>query len=696
MQKMLKMFTFVLLLGGLSTAASASASDRPVLGAQVWIEPGQSPAQIDAWFHQLATAHMPVARLFLMWPYVQTAPQKWDFTLYDAAFQAAAKYQVKIVATLTPNAPPPFLGGDGNQGNGVAISEAQREAAAEYIAKVVEHYRASPALDTWLLVNEPGQQPEDGPLVETEYRVWLAGQYNSVDALNASWNTAYKTFAEIEGQPVRHFWDRNSEIDWSTFWEGYQTEKLKWLADQVRKVDPDHPLHLNPAGLVDNLATVADDLPAWRDFLDSLGCSIHPAWHFGLLKRDQYALGVSYVNDLVRGSIEPKPHWVTELQGGSNIYSAPRPLEPTSADIAQWVWTSVGAGADRVIFWLLNARTQGAEAGEWSLLDFSQHPSARLRTASDIAKKIEEQGAFFSNAKNVESPVTLILSLQTMTFEDSYADSQYPGRSRDAHILEALGIYQALSQLGAPPNVKHFDDYDWKASTQRVRTAILPDVRVLTPEQIHELEIFVDHGNRLLITGLTGFYDPHAVAWPFKGFPLSRLTGATLKEMHFVGDGSSISLLHQSAALPVHLWIGSVDNGSAEVIGQANGESIATKRQKAQGGEVIWVPSPIGLGAWLGDTQPLVQFLQNILTPSRATEPFIFLTSQPGCLLRILHNGASYASVVTNGGDASTTCTVRHPEGLRAVPLWGRSPTESGAAAVFTLEPRGTSVDLWR
>jgi hypothetical protein len=35
------------------------------LGAQIWIEPGQTPAEIDGWFRLLAEAKTPFARLFL-------------------------------------------------------------------------------------------------------------------------------------------------------------------------------------------------------------------------------------------------------------------------------------------------------------------------------------------------------------------------------------------------------------------------------------------------------------------------------------------------------------------------------------------------------------------------------------------------------------------------------------------------------
>lgn len=62
---------------------------------------------------------MPVARLFLMWAYMEPDPGKWDFSLYDAAFRSAEKHHVRIVATLTPNDPPTHMGGDGNQGVGI-------------------------------------------------------------------------------------------------------------------------------------------------------------------------------------------------------------------------------------------------------------------------------------------------------------------------------------------------------------------------------------------------------------------------------------------------------------------------------------------------------------------------------------------------------------------------------------------------
>lgn len=674
----------------------AYAADRPLLGAEIWIEPGQTPSQIDAWFRDLADSHMPVARLFLMWPYIESAPNEWNFTLYDTAFRAAEKYHIRIVATLTPSGLPPFLGGDGSQGGGVLPTTNDQQLGAAYIAKVVEHYRSSSALDTWLLVNEPGQRPVANPAAITAFRKWLAKQYSSVDQMNAAWGTTYKEFNTTQPPVSRQLFNRNQELDWRAFWEDYQTVQLRWLADQVRKSDSNHPLHLNPAGLLGNLADVSDDLPSWRPFLDTMGCSIHPAWHFRLLSRDQYALGVSYLNDLVRGSIEPKPYWVTELQGGNNIYSGHKPMNPTPQDIAQWVWTSIGAGADRIIFWLLNSRAEGLEAGEWSLLNFQELPSERLRTAAAIANLVKQHENFFSRARPYHSPVTILLSLDTMNFEEVFDADDDPARSRDAHILSALGFYEALSHLGPPPDIKYFDDYDWNKETKQPRVAILPDTRVLTEAQIHSLRSFVEHGNTLLITGLTGFYGPHATAWPLMGFPLAEITGGQLKEVYLRGKTPLVSLTTPpDTVLPSHFWISSIDSSSTTAIGHQNGEVIATERDIPGGGRVIWIPSPIGLGAWLTDPEPLTRYLQASLN-GVLSAPFTLAQPQDSCLLRVLENQGTYLTVLTNGAETAKKCEIKVPPGLHATTLWGTIPQRSATESTYTLEPQETFVQLWQ
>jgi beta-galactosidase len=661
-------------------------AEVPLLGAQVWIEPGQTPAEIDGWFAQLESSHMPVARLFLMWAYLQPARDQWDFSLYDEAFHMAETHHVRIVATLTPSGPPIFLGGDGTQGAGVAQSAERKTASDDYIRRVVERYRSSPALDSWILLNEPGEAPAASPLAIDAFRHWLPRRYTAIDALNRAWGANFAGFANVEPPSSQNHWNQNGPIDWMAFWRDFQTAQLSEIAATVRAADPRHGIHLNPHALVSNLAALSDNLPSWRGFLDTLGCSIHPAWHFGLLKEERFALGVSYINDLIAGSIEPKPHWVTELQGGNNISSSTRPMNPSRADIAQWVWTSIGSGARRVIFWLLNARREGVEAAEWSLLTFQQKTSVRLETASQIAQVIGHHAGFFDRAQPERPPVTLILSLETMTYEAAFARPDFPGRDRNAQLLETLGIYEALSRVGPPPAIKHFEDYPWESSEPRGRIAILPDVRVLTEPQIARLKKFAAAGNTLVITGLTGFYDPHGKAWPLAGFPLSDVTGAALQEVSFIGNLFPLHVADPPAELPAHLWLGTI----------AGSDALATDRPLPGGGRVIWIPSPIGLGAWLQDSAPMAAYLRAALSKTYSALPFRFKDAQHSCILRVLRTADSYATVLTNGAGTPATCTIEHSPQLRPELLWGEPAKTQRGETEFRLAPKATTVLLWK
>jgi beta-galactosidase len=684
---------FVILTFCTATGTHAQAPD---LGAQVWIEPGQTATQIDGWFATLEAAHMRLARLFVMWPYVQPNRTTWDFTLYDAAFQAAGSHHVRIIATLTPSGLPVFLGGDGTQGQGIAKSKIQELAAEEYMRRVVRRYRSSRALDSWILLNEPGQAPMDTPSAEDAFRRWSEERYGSLAAINRGWGTGFASLSAVSSDASGNAWNPKRQIDWLSFWRDFQSQTLQTMATVVRREDPQHGVHLNPHALLSNLAGLSDDLPQWRGFLDTLGCSIHPAWHFGLLKEDQFALGVSYINDLVDGSISPKPHWVTELQGGNNIASGLKPLNPTPEQIAQWTWTSIGAGAQRVIYWLLNARSEGTEAAEWSMLDFHQQPSERLRTAAAIAETTEKNADAFRHTEVARPDVTLIVSLETMAYELTTAKSDYPGRDRNAQLLETLGIYAALARLGPPPAIKHFDDYQWEERSPKARTAILPDIRSLTELQIARLVRFAEHGNVVLITGLTGFYDAQGKAWPLAGFPLASLTGGRLKEVKFVGQFFNQNLAGADSALPVHLWSSSIEVDHGKILGMRDGEVSAMESRVKGGGKVIWVPSLIGLGAWLDNERPLADFLNTVLQPAYDGFPFRFRDTEHSCLLRVLRDDrGKYLTVVTNGATSPTNCTLHTVGDEIPKILWGDAPVIHGAEARFSLKPTGTSVLLW-
>lgn len=171
----------VVLILSMNLHVKAQTQRLQQLGAEIYLEPGQTPQQVDHWVKELSDNKMPIARVFMMWNYLEPKPGEWDFTLYDALFRAAEKYGVKITATLVPNSPPFFWGKDFFYITHIMRmypKKEYRERSKSYIKKVVERYKNSPALDSWWLYNEPSGIPHVEKFAVDEFKKWLKVKYN--------------------------------------------------------------------------------------------------------------------------------------------------------------------------------------------------------------------------------------------------------------------------------------------------------------------------------------------------------------------------------------------------------------------------------------------------------------------------------------------------------------------------------------
>ena len=82
------------------------AAARPRLGAQLWVDQDDDPARVKCLVSRAAEAGLGLLRVFLMWPWIEPEPGRWEFGVYDAAFDAAAEHGIGIKATLTANSGP--------------------------------------------------------------------------------------------------------------------------------------------------------------------------------------------------------------------------------------------------------------------------------------------------------------------------------------------------------------------------------------------------------------------------------------------------------------------------------------------------------------------------------------------------------------------------------------------------------------
>ncbi|MEA3479418.1 MAG: beta-galactosidase trimerization domain-containing protein, partial [Bacteroidota bacterium] len=426
----------------------------------------------------------------------------------------------------------------------------------------------------------------------------------------------------------------------------------------------------------------------------------HAAWHLRYFERQQYTMAIAANCDIISSAAEPKPFWVTELQGGTNIFSGFDPLCPSEDDIAQWLWTCIGSGAERVVFWTLNARASVAEAGEWAMVTFQNEATDRLTMSGNVAKVLLEENDFFEKAKTVKSDVNLIYSPESMIIfsEKTMAsgfDEDVPGRGKGAHIKSLLSYYETLLELGISSSVKQMDHFDWELKTDKPRIAILANMLSIPSEFEDKLYTFVENGNKLIVTGLSGFYDENMHNVYMSSDPYRELFGATLKEYKFVGDSFDIQLTDPQIELPSHLVKGLIKTDKAKVIGTFNDDIIAVRNQYGKG-EVVWIPSLIGLGSWQKNNVSFAGFIKEETREVTQQLPFTLSGHSKHVLLKTMESDGNYLTVLINMKDENISVGLEKNVNKKARLIFGGKLIDDANDSSILLAPQETVVILWQ
>ena len=664
-------FLFFFFFGIVSLKAQKNMSDKPVFGAQIFIEPGQTPEDIDTWFRMLKENGMKTTRIRMFESYVHKADGTWDFSLFDMAFKAADKYDIHVYATLFPYTEKTDIGGFK-----FPRDEAHLQSIALFIEKLVSHFSVYKSMYGWVLINEPGVS---GTIPWTEFTKARYAEWLKMNPQSEFVKNGYPILVELT--------DQRFLLDYNTWY-------LNWIADEIKKHDTQHVIHVNNHAMFQNCAEY--NFPEWRKFLTTLGGSAHASWHFGYFNRSQYAMAMSANSEIVRSGAGELPWIMTELQGGNNTFSGMAPFCPTKNEIAQWMWVTLGTEAKGGIFWSLNPRSSGIEAGEWAMLDFQDRPSDRLQAAAEVIQVIDSKSELFANAREVDSGINLLYIRQSLWAESKMAmpsAQNYEARLAGGVMKSVLGYFETLSEMGINCNMKEFGEFDFSKENYAGIVIILAHQISIPSEYASKLETFVSKGGKLIVDGMTAFFDDNLHNTMKTGFPFANLLGGNISEFKAIDNLFDVKL--DKLSLPAHLWRGFISNKSAKVISTIGDEPIATRNQFGQG-ETLWIPSLLGLGARLGGTEKLAQFLALELKANFSKAPFVFASQQKGLLMKTLQSGRSFVTVVVNKSkDAQPIdLTIQNKSAKPSVLFADKNGTVSSAKILIS--PEETMVIEWK
>jgi len=556
-------------------AQTIKASDYPLLGAQVFIEPGQTEQETEQWFKTLHDNGMTICRIRMFESYMHK-DNHWDFSLFDRAFRYAEKYNIKVLGTFFPLTDKTDIGGWK-----FPKDQAQLESFAEYIKQMSTHFKQYKSLYGWVLINEPGGGLKDNAFSQNMRKEWNLKHQESDFLKNG-----YPLLVDLQDEQFR-----NELTTWM----------LKWIANEVRKYDKNIHLHVNNHAIFTNIGEY--NFSEWRPFLNSLGGSAHASWHFTMFPRQEYDIAMSADCELLYSGAGSLPWFMTEIQGGNNTFSGNCAMCPTKEEIAQWLWIIIGTEGKGGIFWSLNPRASGIESGEWALLDFQHQPTDRVSAIASVSHCLNNNKELFYTAKKIDPGISILYIRESLWTEKIITQGTPAATDGRKICMEnMLGYFKSLSECGITPNLKAFDEYDFSKPDYSGQTIILAHQLAVPSKYVPLLESFVSKGGKLIVDGLTGFYDENVHNQMLTGFSLKKLFGGSISEFNKIDNPHFYHLKGYKYEIPGLLWKGTIRRETSLPLCNENNEPLPLATENHFGkGDVVWIPSLLGAGWSLGN-----------------------------------------------------------------------------------------------
>lgn len=502
-----------------------------ITGAMLWIDKNWSHEYVEELVVGMVSRGLKVARIF-MFSDIRIAEDKWDDDIWDCLFDAAQRHGLYLTCTLCAGGVPSFIKKryqdpvDGTIDN----PEVWKEGLA-YVEHIVNRYKNSPALHSWILWNEPSKETTPNRYTIPRFREYLRRVHNDdINLLKYRYCDHYtiQSFDDIgmiyedgtgELPELAPGFSYNGKTDWNRFCIDDMNRLLEDIKRVVRENDPDTPITVNPCHVGWQLSYNGQDIWTEGEMVDFLGCSCHTcSYDRPLFDRKHQHL--SLVVDAVRSATtDPEDvFWLTELQAGSIVYAGIRGFTPTGGDITHWLWEAFGSGARAVVYWLYSARESGYEGAEWGLVSQYEEDTERSIANAKVAAFLEENRDLFRSLFSPKPDVHILYSLcsehlgttESVAGKDIHGIPEYKSMDNARNYKLGgdgmFGAYSMAQDIGLHTGFV----YENKISEMIPEDGILlcGNAYSLPECAVDDLQSFVSGGGTLIVDGLFALKDP--------------------------------------------------------------------------------------------------------------------------------------------------------------------------------------------
>ncbi|ASB49753.1 beta-galactosidase [Alkalitalea saponilacus] len=480
------------------------------------------------------------------WAFLEPSEGVYDFDWLDRAIDLAAKNGLKVML-CTPTATIPVWMGikypdtylmnnqyrraeHGSRQNNSLVSGKYIELSEKIIREMAKRYGDHPHVWGWQLDNEPYAKDDYSPAAQEAFRQWLKNKYQTIEALNHAWGTAfwsitYSSFDEvrIHNTGAIDWWGNNPHavLDFRRFTAWVQANDLDRQALILREyINPDQFITTNYVAVPGN----AD--PRLTENLDFISYTSYP--NNGTPNLGEYGFRLGNHTALMLANDYFRPingvTGVLEIQPGQVNWASSNPMLMPGT-VHMWLYHSFGAGSRLASSYRFRQKIYGVEQYHDGMLRTDgvtpSQGGEEYITFIEELKMLEGMDVDTEMPEDYAAKTTAIL----WSHDNMWDHNRQPQNDRWNIWNHTLKYHQILKSIDAPVDYVS-ESCDWS----RYPTLIVPAYQSVDSVLVEKLTNYAKRGGTLVVTCRTAKKNRFGHFWEAGwSAPIYDLIGAEIE-----------------------------------------------------------------------------------------------------------------------------------------------------------------------
>lgn len=553
----------------------------------------------DTWeedMRLMKLAHIDVVTLNVFsWASLQPSEDTYCFDKLDRIMDTATRHGMKICLATSTGAHPAWMARKypdilrtefngmkrkfGCRHNSCPNSPTYRKYSLALATKLAERYKSYDNIVAWHISNEYGGECYCDNC-ERAFRKWLQKKYQTIDAVNEAWDTAFwgHTFYDFEDIVLpnmlsEHFTESRTtfqgiSLDYRRFNSESILDCFRLEYDAIHAITPDIPITTN---LMGNYLPL--DYQMWAKYMDFISWDNYPA-HNATLEE------TSFKHDLMRGLKQGKPFALMEQTPSVTNWHPYNALKRPGV-MRLWSYQAVAHGSDTVMFFQIKRSIGACEKYHGAVIDHCGHESTRVfREITELGAELDKIGPLTLGSRT-DAKAAIVFD-----WDNWWATYYSAGPSVNLHYCdEILHYYKAFNNLNIPVDLISVED-----DLSGYSLVIAPVLYMVKPDYDEKLRRFVKDGGIFLTTFFSGYVDDHDLV-TIGGYPgkLRDILGIWVEEEDALPDDTCNSFTYKGITYPATLL--------CDLLHTEGAQSLASYEQDFYAGMPVLTRNTYGRGA---------------------------------------------------------------------------------------------------